>query len=78
MSKLRVSFHFRQIPELSDKPCFLIYKNTDDKPKAFIEFANGAYEVYEIEKLSFADQLLILQEADRYRDSFFEPDYWQI
>lgn len=78
MTKQITKFHFRQIPELSDKPCFLIFKNTDDKPKAFIEFANGVYEIHEIENLSFTDQLLILQEADRYRDSFFDPNYWQI
>ncbi len=71
-------FHFRQIPELPDKACFLIFKNTDDKPKAFIEFEDGAYKVYEIQDLSITDQLLILQEAERFRASFFDQDYWSL
>lgn len=69
-------FHFRQIPELPDKACFLIFKNTDDKPRAFIEFADGAYKVYELQTLSITEELLILQEADKYRNAFFDQNYW--
>jgi len=69
-------FYFRQIPELPDEASFLVFKNTEAQPKAFVEFAGGLYNVYELQELSITDQLLILQEADRYRNAFFDPDFW--
>ncbi|PIT99104.1 MAG: hypothetical protein COT74_11685 [Bdellovibrionales bacterium CG10_big_fil_rev_8_21_14_0_10_45_34] len=71
-------FRFHYVPELPNQTCFLISRNDEDMPVAFIEFAEGKYEVSRIRELSLADHLLILQEAERYRDSFFNPDFWNL
>lgn len=72
------TFRFHQVPELPSQACFLITRNDEELPVAFIEFTNGAYEISRIRELSLADHLLILEEAERYRDSFFNPEYWSL
>lgn len=72
------TFRFHQVPELPSESCFLITRNNEEQPVAFIDFADGTYKVSRIGELSLADHLLILEEAERYRDSFFNPDYWNL
>ena len=71
-------FRFHQVPELPSQACFLITRNDEAQPVAFIEFADGNYEVSRMRELTLTDHLLILLEAERYRDSFFNPEYWNI